>query len=577
MSRAFAESESPWNNVTREGIQIGGGTPPLLILAAPGSLPVECAKEIHSKAGGGPFEFVGCTPDRVEFRTQLFGHAYGDNSDFLLFNSDFPVGAVQRAAGGTLYLDSVNRSHSESATWLPLLLSGQPSGVGGNSIQLDPNTRVIASVTSEWMDRIEQLVPSWLLAPFEDRVLALQPMSNRRNDLSAAIEWFYIEASGSLPAKPVLAADVRGLLQDYEWPGDLHELRTVIRTLLSAEFGEVVSYQLCERILANRRSEGMTAVDGIRRQDCRTLANGITYIGRPVQARDVHEWISQFERVSPHNRSDPWSIGLTIVREIAQSYYFSTDRLRVLIRNAYLSLRRELVQKEYLEDSIKLEVGIPPPLTQAVLVNPLGPLKSSSSTLPHMAHLLGAGYRQGTVSAEEVADYLASNETTRLILFCDDFAGTGRQVQNKLVRILEASEELRDLCKSRSKEGSPVALAVILGVCFEQALERIRGSGPEWLPIMAHAGHTLSERDKAFSDSSIVFPEPERRSVAKSLIVDTIGADLSGQWPGGFGDLQALVVTADNVPNNTLPAICRSGLVRGLQWRALFERASTPS
>ena len=158
-----------------------------------------------------------------------------------------------------------------------------------------------------------------------------------------------------------------------------------------------------------------------------------------------------------------------------------------------------------------------------------------------------------------------------------DFAGTGRQVQNRLVRILEASEDLRDLCKSRSREGSPVALAVILGVCFEQALETIRGSGPEWLPIMAHAGHTLSERDKAFSDSSIVFPEPAQRSVAKSLIVDTIGAGLSGQWPGGFGDLQALVVTADNVPNNTLPVICRSGLVRGLQWRALFERASTPS
>ena len=174
-------------------------------------------------------------------------------------------------------------------------------------------------------------------------------------------------------------------------------------------------------------------------------------------------------------------------------------------------------------------------------------------------------------------NYLASNKDTRLIVFCDDFVGTGRQVQTRLVEKLTASRELRDLCERRSRDGVPIALAVILGVCFEDGLQKIRRSGPDWLPIMAHAGHTLTEEDKAFSDSSVVFPEPEQRTTAKNLIVDNIGTKLASNWPGGFGDLQALVVTADNVPNNTLPAICRSGSVQGMKWRALFERASTPS
>ena len=404
----MTESKSPWSDVAREGIQLGGGDPPLLILAAPGSLPIECAKEIHSKVGGGQFEVVRCTPDPVEFRTLLFGSAYGDSSDVLLFDSDLPVGAVHRANGGTLYLESVDRCHSESAAWLPLLLSGQPVELGGYSVLLDSSTRVIASVTSEWMDRIEQLVPAWILASFGNRVHTLQPLSDRPNDLSAAIEWFHLEVPSTLGTKPRLTTDVKILLQNYQWPGDLLEMRTVIRALLSAELGDVVTVQLCERILDNHQSQGMTAIDGNRRLYCRTYAKGITYIGRPIEPRDLHEWISQFTRVSPDERIDPWSIGLRIVREIAERYYYSADNMRFLIREAYLSLCRELVENGYLEDSAMPATGIAPPSPPAVLVNPLGPLKSPSSFMPHMARLLGAGHRQGTVLVHEAADYLAS-------------------------------------------------------------------------------------------------------------------------------------------------------------------------
>ena len=572
------ESISPWGEVARDGLELGGGTPPLLILASPGSLQIECAREIHSDSGGGPFEPVFCTPDPVEVRTQLFGPTYGAFSEILLFESDLPVGAVQRATGGTLYLESVDRCHPESASWLQFLLSGQPVQIGGNSVTLDPSTRVIASVTSEWMDRrVEHLVPSWLLASFDDRVLALEPLSNRLNDLADAIEWFYLEASGTHGTKPSLTADVKTLLQNHQWPGDLFELRTVMRTLLSAESGEVVTSQVCERVLAKHQSEGMTAIDGIRRMYCRTYAEGISYMGRPIEARDVYEWVSQFPRVSVDKRIDSWSIGLSLARGITERYYFSSDQLRILIRDAYLSLFSELAENSARQCSVLHETGSTPPGTHAVLVNPLGPLKSASGVMPHMAHLLGAGYGQDTVLVEEVADYLASHERTRLIVFCDDFAGTGQQVQTELVRVLAESDELKELCERRNREGTPVALAVILGVCFEDGLEKIRGSGPNWLPIMAHAGRTLRVRDKAFSDCSLVFPEPEQRALAKTLILDTIGTDLSSRWPGGFGDLQALVVTADNVPNNTLPAIWKSGSVHGFQWRALFSRASTPT
>ena len=194
-----------------------------------------------------------------------------------------------------------------------------------------------------------------------------------------------------------------------------------------------------------------------------------------------------------------------------------------------------------------------------------------------MAHLLGAGVQQEVVPVEHVSGRLAEDENTRVILFCDDFAGTGQQILTQLFEALGSDGVLQDVCESRAQEGRPVALGVVLGVGFADALRKIQMSGPKWLPVFAHAGDRLEESDRAFSATSSVFPESGLRAWAKTLVVDQVGGSLSPYWPGGFGDLQALVVTAYNSPNDTLPVIWKSGLVQGIAWKALFERASTPS
>ena len=146
----------------------------------------------------------------------------------------------------------------------------------------------------------------------------------------------------------------------------------------------------------------------------------------------------------------------------------------------------------------------------------------------------------------------------------------------KVIETLAHNSALQGVCEHRIQQGNPVVLGVVLGVGFTEALTRIRASGPSWLPILVHAGERLEECDRAFSSSSSIFPEPELRAWARTLIVDRVGGVLSPKWPGGFADLQALVVMADNTPNDTLPAIWKSGSVQGMAWKALFERASSP-
>lgn len=573
MNRVENTHVPPWGELAAEGFRLGSGTDPLLIVGIPGSLQIECAREIHSNAGGGPFELVICTPDSVGLRTQLFGTTTGVLSEFDVFDLALPLGAIQRAAGGTLFLEAIDRCHPDDSDWLRDLFTGSRVTIDEYSVELDSNTRVIASITAEWIDQFEYQVPQWVMLLSENRVLVMEPLGDRPEDVLGVAAWF---AAHGYNARLPLTSSSMQMLASREWPGDLQELRDVVRSLVSVGAGETVTSEVYKEVLAKHQSPGMTPVDSHRRQQCSTYSQRLWYMGRRINAKEVHQWVSQFSRVSRDKGIDPWVVGLTIVKEIANRYYYSADRLRTLIRKAYLSLCFELATNGYLpnwtpsmsEDSL--------PSLQAVLVNPLGPLKSASGVMPHIAHLLGHGQNQVLASIEDVADQLAMNRSTRLIIFCDDFAGTGHQITTELIQSFIANEELQHICEKRRKDGSPVVLGVVLGAGFDVAVDNIRGSGADWLPVMVHTGDRLDDRDRAFSEVSLVFPDPEVRDIVSSLVVDLVGKHLSPRWPGGFGDSQALVVTGDNVPNNTLPAICRSGSVQGVPWQSLFERASTP-
>ena len=575
----MAQPISPWAVAVHQGLQMGSGSVPLLIIAPVGALPVECAKEIHREVGGGTFERVICTPDSVELCVQVFGPTQVSDVDFPTFDDETPIGAIHRAAGGTLFLDYIDRCNPSDADWLRPLLAGRPVTFGGNTVELDPSTRIIASVTTSWAEHIEYAVPEWLTALFGDRVVAIVPLGHRREDLLAAIDWFSWRADPDGQSVEYLwSNEAKELLAKRQWPGGYGELWRFVRTLLtSIGKGGVITLAVIEGNLAKYESPGMNPIDSHRRQECHNYAHGMHYMGRPIDAKELYNWVEQFSRVPSDRAFDPWLVGLRIIKEIANKYYYSSDQLRVLIRNAYSSLCVELAENGYIPRSTKLDFDVSAPDLRALLVNPLGPIKSAAGVLPHIAHLLGAGSYQQVATVDNVAARLAADERIQVVLFCDDFAGTGQQILSQLVRTLRNDKVLRGLCENRYRVGKPVILGVVLAVGFAGALTKIRTSAPSWLPVFVHAGERLEESDRAFSQTSKVFPEPELRAWAKTLVVDEVGASLSTRWPGGFGDLQALVVTAENAPNDTLPAVWMSGAVHGLPWKALFERVSSPS
>jgi len=495
--------------------------------------------------------------------------------EFDALDSTLPPGAITRSVGGTLFLDFLDRCHPEDIDWLRDLCSRRRVTLDGYTTELDPSTRIIASVTVEWMDKFEPQVPQWLMALSESRIVVMEPLGNRSEDIPSAAEWFAYDVEG-LSSFPPLTNDALKVLCNRGWPGDLEELRKVVRSLAAIAGGATVTREVLEEVLAGQESRGMNAVDGNRRQQCHTYSRGIYYMGRQISARDVYQWISQFSKVSRDTEIDPWMVGLTIAKAISTRYYYSADSLRALVRKAYLSLCAELATSGYTKKWEPSESSESSPSLQAILVNPLGPLKSASGFMPHIAHLLGHGNKQIWASVDDIACQLERSNETRLIIFCDDFSGTGQQISTQLVREFASNKELQRICEKRINDGKPVALGVILGIGFDVAVDRIVQSGPGWLPVIVHIGDRLDDSDRAFSDNSSVFPENRLRDNGSSLVVDLVGKQLYSSWPGGWGNSQALVVTADNVPNNTLPAVCMSGTVEGIPWESLFERVSTP-
>ena len=569
---------SPWAPVVKEIIQDWDVAEPILLIGPVGSLQVECAKEIHGSMGGRGFERVMCTPNSTALRTQLLGSPLEVETDFSFFDPEPLNGAVQRASGGTLFLESIDRCNISDIPWLRRLLQRRTGWLHGSPPVLEPDTNIIASITYDWTDLGESAVPQWLKAIVGRRVIVLDALANQPAVIVKAIKWFSRQANAELhSADSTWSNEAMALLVRRPWPGNFEEIRHVVRTLVTAAPDRDINVEICSRVLFQFERHGRRSQDNYRRQACYDYAEGIIYMGRPIRPIEIYQWIGQFAKLSYDRRFDPWTAGFRIVQHIHDKYYYSAERIRVLIRRAYSLLCEELKESGYLPNSATRCGDITASGLRTILVNPLGPIKSAAGVLPHVAHLLGAGTSQEVVPIEEVANRLTRDQRVQMIMFCDDFIGTGGQILKQVIDVMANDKKLQNICERRSHEGIPVAMGVVVGVGFTDALLKIVTSGPTWLPVFAHAGERLEETDRAFSGGSTIFPEPEFRSWVKALVLNQVGASLSPRWPGGFGDSQSLVVTADNAPNDTLPAVWKSGLVRGMPWKALFERASSPS
>jgi len=183
----------------------------------------------HSHRDDEPFLAVNCAalPDNL-LESELFGHEKGAFTGA----ESRRIGKFEQCNGGTLFLDEIgDMAPSVQAKVLRVLQEQKFERVGGNN-QLTTNVRIIAATNRP----LEQMVKNGefredLLYRLNGVTIELPPLRDRQGDVELLLQYFLGQAKRELkkPDLEGISPETVDLLTAYHWPGNVRQLRAVIR------------------------------------------------------------------------------------------------------------------------------------------------------------------------------------------------------------------------------------------------------------------------------------------------------------------------------------------------------------
>lgn len=197
------------------------------------------ARFIHARStrAGGPFIVINCAavPETL-FESELFGHERGAFSG----SNGLKKGLFELADGGTLFLDEVAEIPlGLQAKLLRVLETGEFRRVGGTHT-LNADVRLVSATNRRLLDEVDEkrfrLDLYYRLAGID---VTLPALRERRDDLSALAAFLLKRLAGSRRACR-LDATALAMLQAYEFPGNVRELRNLLqRAVLTCQDGVI--------------------------------------------------------------------------------------------------------------------------------------------------------------------------------------------------------------------------------------------------------------------------------------------------------------------------------------------------
>lgn len=188
------------------------------------------ARSIHhnSPRSGNPFVAIDCGAiAETLLENELFGHEKGAFTGA----SEKKAGKFEAAHGGTLLLDEVvNMSLESQAKLLRVLQDKKVCRVGSNK-PLDVDVRLLVSSNRRMEDAVEDGdFRQDLLYRLNDFAITIAPLRERKEDIPYLANRF-LEATNIELGKQVegFSAGALETLMTYPWPGNVRQLRSVIR------------------------------------------------------------------------------------------------------------------------------------------------------------------------------------------------------------------------------------------------------------------------------------------------------------------------------------------------------------
>ena len=208
------------------------------------------AKAIHraSKRNNQPFVAVDCGAIPKEIATsEFFGHVKGSFTGAI----DDKQGHFEAANGGTLFLDEVgNLSYEHQIQLLRAIQERKIKRVGSTKeTQLD--IRIIAATNENLSEAVEEGgFREDLYHRLNEFSIEVPSLRDRREDILLFADYFLAEANSELDKNILAFSDqTKRILQEYDWPGNLREMKNVIK--------RAVLFSETETMFPNALAEGV--------------------------------------------------------------------------------------------------------------------------------------------------------------------------------------------------------------------------------------------------------------------------------------------------------------------------------
>lgn len=218
----------------------------VLIMGESGTGKEYVARKIHelSKRSKQAFIAIDCGVLSKDLASsELFGHKKGA---FTGAHSD-RKGQFELANGGTLFLDEIGNLPYDVQTQLLRALQEKTIRKVGDDVELTVDVRIIAATNEILSDNIENdSFRNDLFHRLNEFELYVPPLREKINDIDEYVDFFIAEACKELDKKSrTLSPEVKEIFRNYEWPGNLRELKNIIkRSVLLSESDFITTQHL---------------------------------------------------------------------------------------------------------------------------------------------------------------------------------------------------------------------------------------------------------------------------------------------------------------------------------------------
>jgi two-component system, NtrC family, nitrogen regulation response regulator NtrX len=191
------------------------------------------ARWVHEKSNrsAGPMVEVNCAAIPSELiESELFGHEKGSFTSAIKQR----IGKFESANGGTLFLDEIgDMSANAQAKVLRALQEGKITRVGADK-DISVDVRVIAATNKDLLKEVEE--KNFRLDLYHRLsviIIHVPSLNERKADIPILVDQFLedICSDYNIPKKE-LDEEAMNLLKEYNWTGNIRELRNVVERLV---------------------------------------------------------------------------------------------------------------------------------------------------------------------------------------------------------------------------------------------------------------------------------------------------------------------------------------------------------